>query len=54
MVKNKAVYQNSFTGTLEKQRLDRVLEILELSSNIQFRYAKNKNMNEVRQTIEVY
>ncbi len=54
VVKNKAVYQNSFTGTLEKQRLDRVLEILELSSNIQFRYAKNKNMNEVRQTIEVY
>lgn len=54
VVKNKAVYRNSFTGTLEKQRLERVLEILELSSNIQFRYAKNKNMNEVRQTIEVY
>lgn len=54
IVKNKTVYRNSFTGTLEKQRLERVLEILELSSNIRFRYAKNRNMNEVRQTIEVY
>lgn len=53
-VKNKQVYRNSFTGTLEKQRLERVLEILELSSNIQFRYKKDADVNQVKQTIEVY
>ena len=53
-VKNQRVYRNAFTGILEKQRLDRVLEILGLSSGIQFRYKKNADVRESNQTIEVY
>ena len=53
-VKNRKVYSNAFTGTLERQRLERVLEILELSSDIKFKYKKNTDFNKNRQTIEVY
>lgn len=53
-VKNKKVYSNAFTGTLEKQRLDRILEILELSSGIRFEYKKNPDISKGRQLIEVY
>lgn len=53
-VKNRKVYSNAFTGTLERQRLERVLEILELSSDIKFKYKKNTDFNKSRQTIEVY
>lgn len=53
-VKNQRVYRNAFTGILEKQRLDRVLEILGLSSGIQFRYKKNADVRNSNQTIEVY
>lgn len=53
-VQNKKVYSNAFTGTLEKQRLDRILEILELSSDIRFKYIKNPDISQGRQLIEVY
>lgn len=53
-VKNQRVYQNAFTGTLEKQRLDRVLEILELSSGIKFKYKDNIDIHECNRVIEVY
>lgn len=53
-VKNPRIYDFSFTGTLEKQRLDRVLEILNLSSGIKFRYKKNMDIQQSKQTIEVY
>lgn len=53
-VKNKKVYSNAFTGTLERQRLDRILEILALSSDIRFKYIKNPDISQGRQLIEVY
>ena len=53
-VKNRKVYSNAFTGTLEKQRLDRILEILELSSGIRFEYKKNPDISQGCQLIEVY
>lgn len=53
-VETPRVYEYSFTGTLEKQRLDRVLEILNMSSGIKFRYKKDMDIHQNKQTIEVY
>lgn len=53
-VRNNKVYSNSFTGTMSRQRLERVLEILSLSSNMHFRHINNNNDNEAPETIEVY
>lgn len=53
-VRNKNVYSNSFTGTMSRQRLERVLEMLSLSSNMHFRHITNNNNNDAPETIEVY
>ncbi len=53
-VRNKKVYGNSFTGTLSRQRLDRVLEILTLTSNMRFRHVSDNSDNNAPETIDVY
>lgn len=54
IVKNKNVYDIAFTGTLERQRLDKVLEFINLSSGIKFKYKTDKTGKDECQTIEVY
>lgn len=53
-VRNPGVYNSSFTGTMTRQRLDRVLEIISFSSNIQFRHTANGDASNEQETIEVY
>ncbi len=54
VVRNPRVYRNSFTGTLDHQRLDRILEILSLSSTMKFRHLPNADIRQRTQTIEIY
>lgn len=53
-VRNQSVYDNAFTGTLGSQHLDRILEILSLSSNMHFRYLPDNDSKEGNQLIEIY
>lgn len=53
IAKNQQVYRSSFTGTLDHQRLDQILEILSISSGIQFKYLQGNNINEDTK-IEIY
>lgn len=54
MVTNKKCYDNSFTGKIVNQRLDKVLEYLTMTSDMRFRYLKNKDINEKDIRIEVH
>lgn len=53
IVKNPNCKENSFTGTLDKPRLERILEYLNVSSNIHFKYIQSKDIRKERQTIEI-
>lgn len=54
MLKNTALKRNSFTATFTKQRLERILEIFRISSNIQFKFVDDGDTDTERQVIEVY
>uniref|UniRef100_A0AB33J9M8 FecR domain-containing protein n=1 Tax=Prevotella sp. GTC17260 TaxID=3236796 RepID=A0AB33J9M8_9BACT len=54
IVRHPSVYHNRFTGTLKRQRLERILEILSISSNMKFRYVPNADIEKQAQTIEIY
>ncbi|WP_321436056.1 FecR family protein [uncultured Bacteroides sp.] len=54
IVKNPKCNEGSFTGVLEKQRLDRILEYFRISSNMHFRYVDGNNIRQEKQIIEVY
>lgn len=54
VVKNKKCYDNHFTGKIVNQRLDKVLEYLEMTSNMHFRHIKSDDINENNLRIEVY
>ncbi len=54
IVKNPKCYEASFTGVLEKQRLERILEYFTVSSNMRFKYNANGNLRQEKQVIEVY
>lgn len=54
VVKNPQVYNNSFTGTLENQRLDRILEYLVVASDMHFKYMVNGDLKQKKQQILVY
>lgn len=54
VVKNPKSLEASFTGVLEKQRLERILEYISVSSNIKFKYAESSDVNQEKQKIEVY
>lgn len=53
-VLNPKVYANSFTGTLERQRLERIMEYLTFTSRMHFRYVPNENLSQEKQIIEIY
>lgn len=53
-VKNSDCYEASFTGTLEKLRLERVLEYISVSSTIRFQFVENHDIRQEKQKIEVY
>jgi len=54
VVTNGKCYDNRFTGKIVNQRLDKVLEYLEMTSNMRFRYMKSGDINENDIRIEVY
>ncbi|MBQ8502151.1 MAG: DUF4974 domain-containing protein [Bacteroides sp.] len=54
IIRNEALKKQSFTATFTKQRLERILEIFRISSNIRFKYVENKNVETENQIIEVY
>lgn len=53
-VKNPDCYEASFTGTLEKLRLERVLEYISVSSTIRFQFVESHDIRQEKQKIEVY
>lgn len=54
VVKNPKCFEASFTGVLEKQRLERILEYISVSSNIKFKYTESNDIHQEKQKIEVY
>lgn len=54
VVTEKKCYNNSFTGKIISQRLDKVLEYLEMTSNMHFRHMKSNDINDNNIRIEVY
>ena len=53
-VKNPKVYQHSYTGTLDMQHLERIFEILSISSDMHFKYVSNPDASNRMQMVEVY
>lgn len=54
IVKNPKCFEASFTGVLQKQRLERILEYISVSSSITFKYAESGDIHQEKQKIEVY
>lgn len=54
IVKNPKCFEASFTGVLDKQRLERILEYISVSSSIRFEYAESGDIHQEKQKIEVY
>lgn len=53
-VRDPRVYKSSFTGTMTRQRLDRVLEIISITSGMSFKHVGNSDTSNEQETIEVY
>ena len=53
-LRNPRLWKEAFTGTFTTQRLERILEVFELSSGIRWRYVSNPNKAEEKTTIEIY
>ena len=53
-IKNTRLLNSAYTGILQHQRLDRVLEYFKISSNIHFRYINDMNIENEKQIIQVY
>lgn len=45
---------DSFTGTFTNQRLERILEYFQLSSQIRWRYLDSPNIKDEKSKIEIY
>lgn len=54
VVKNPHSFDASFTGVLGKQRLERILEYISVSSSIKFKYMESNDIHQEKQKIEVY
>ncbi len=54
VVKNPKCYENSFTGTLVNQRLERIMEYFHISSGMNFKYKEDCNIDKEKQVIEIY
>lgn len=52
-VKNEQLYTNAFTGKFEGERLDEILTLIKMSSNINYRYIQKDSFNEKR-IVEIY
>lgn len=52
-IKNKELYSNAFTGKFEGERLDEILELIKISSNINYKYIQEGSFNEKR-LVEIY
>lgn len=46
--------KDSFTGTFSSQRLDRILEVFQISSNIKWRYVDTDKASNEKSRIEIY
>lgn len=53
VVKNKQLYANAFTGKFEGERLDEIMSLIEMSSNLRYSYQSNDLFKEKR-VIEIY
>lgn len=53
-VSNPKYQQDAFTGTFTNQRLDRILEIFQISSHIKWRYITSQDKLKQKQIIEIY
>lgn len=54
IVKNNRLKEDSFTGTFSNQRLERILEYFQLSSQIRWRYLDSPNITDEKSKIEIY
>lgn len=54
IIKNKRLKEDSFTGTFTNQRLERILEHFQLSSQIRWRYLDSLNVTDEKSKIEIY
>lgn len=54
IIKNDRLRGDAFTGTFTNQRLERILEYFQLSSQIRWRYLDSPNIADERSKIEIY
>lgn len=54
VISNKNLKDYAFTGTFTQQRLERILEYFEISSQIKWRHLENDKIEEKKQKIEIY
>lgn len=54
ILRNARLKDEAFTGTFTTQRLERILDVFELSSGIHWRYIDNPDKSEEKTTIEIY
>lgn len=54
VISNKNLKDYAFTGTFTQQRLERILEYFEISSQIKWRHLGSDKIDEKRQKIEIY
>lgn len=54
VLSNKGLSEEAFNGTFTNQRLERILEIFKISSNIKWRYLDTRNTTNERTRIEIY
>ena len=54
IIKNDRLKGDSFTGTFTNQRLERILEYFQLSSQIRWRYLDSPNIKDEKSKIEIY
>lgn len=54
VIKNDLLKKESFTGSFTHQRLERILEVFKISSNIKWRYLNADNATDEKTRIEIY
>lgn len=54
VLSNRKLRHEAFNGSFTNQRLERILEIFRISSNIKWRYLDTQNTTNERTTIEIY
>lgn len=54
IVSNPQYKKDGFTGSFSSQRLDRILEVFKISSNIRWRYMETNDASDKKNRIEIY